>query len=267
MRNILSDSSKFTQVSLAEDKQLNFNVNVENHITDLLRDLKNSEVIFETVYKSLKPRGSRFGILYGLCKVHKQLVDNCPLFRPIMSAIKTPTYNLAKFLAPLLEPITTNMYTVKNSFEFSKEIADQNPGLFMASLDVESLFTNIPLEETISVCCDFSFSNNAKVNNINRIDFDKLLRAALQNNFFNFKGKIYKQIDGVAMGSLLGPTLANLFSCFHEQIWLNECPDEFKLVYYRRYVDDIFVLFRSPDHLEKFKNYLNSKHRNIRFTC
>ena len=69
------------------------------------------------------------------------------------------------------------------------------------------------------------------------------------------------------MGSPLGPTLANAFLCFHEQIWLNECPDEFKPVYYRRYVDDIFVLFRSPDHLEKFRNYLNSKQRNIRFTC
>ena len=106
---------------------MNFIVIVEKHITDLLRDLKNSEVIFETVYKSLKPRGSRFGILYGLCKVHKQLVDNCPPFTPIMSAIRTPTYNLAKFLVPLLETITTNMYTVKNSFEFSKVIADQDP--------------------------------------------------------------------------------------------------------------------------------------------
>ena len=75
---------------------------------------------------------------------------------------------------------------------------------------------------------------------INKIDFEKLLRAALQNNFFNFEGKIYKQIDGVAMGSPLGPTLANAFFCFHEQIWL----DEFKPVYYRRHVDDIFVLFR-----------------------
>ena len=63
--------------------------------------------------------------------------------------------------------------------------------------------------------------NNAKVNNINRTDFEKLLRAALQNNFFNFEGKIYKQIDGVPMGSPLGPTLANAFLCFLEQIWLN----------------------------------------------
>ena len=65
---------------------------------------------------------------------------------------------------------------MKNSFEFAKKIADQDAGLFMASLDV---FTNIPLEETISVCCDSLFSNDAKVNNINRIDFEKHLRAAL----------------------------------------------------------------------------------------
>ena len=69
------------------------------------------------------------------------------------------------------------------------------------------------------------------------------------------------------MGSPLGPTLANISLCFHEQIWFNECPDEFKPAYYRRYVDDIFVLFCSPDYLEKFQNYLNSKHRNIRFIC
>ena len=94
----------------------------------------------------------------------------------------------------------------------------------------------------------------------------KLIRAALQNNFFDFEGKIYKKIDGVAMRSPLGPTLANAILCFHEQIWLNECHDEFKPVYHRRYVDDVFVLFRSSDHLEKFKNYLNSKHRHITFT-
>ena len=81
------------------------------------------------------------------------------------------------------------------------------------------------------MCCDSLFSNNAKVNNINRNNFEKLLRAALQNNFLNFEGKIYKQIDGVAMGSPLGPILANAFLCFHEQISLNECPDEFKPVY------------------------------------
>ena len=47
------------------------------------------------------------------------------------------------------------------------------------------------------------------------------------------------------------------FLCFHEQIWLNDCPEDFKPVYYRRFVDDIRALFRSPDHLGKIRNHLN----------
>ena len=68
------------------------------------------------------------------------------------------------------------------------------------------------------------------------------------------------------MGSPLGPSLANTFLAHHEQIWLNDCPDEFKPVFYKRYVDGIFVLFRSPHHLQTFNEYLNTKHANIKFT-
>ena len=83
----------------------------------------------------------------------------------------------------------------------------------------------------------------------------------LQNNAVNFDGKICKQTDGVAMGSPLGPSLANAFLRFHEQIiWHNDYPEDYKPVYYRRYVDDIFALFLSPDHLEKFTNQI----RNIK---
>ena len=68
------------------------------------------------------------------------------------------------------------------------------------------------------------------------------------------------------MGSPLGPTLANVFLCYHEKIWLQNCPSEFKPVIYRRYVDDTFLLFRSKHHIEKFQNYLNHQHKNIKFT-
>ena len=266
IRNILSDCSKFSEVFVTNEKHLNFLVNIEKQITDLLKQLNDSQVISDTEYKKLKPRGSRFGILYGLCKIHRSLINNCPPFRAILSAIKTPSYNIAKYLVPILEPITTNKSTIKNSFEFAKEVIEQDSALYMASLDVKSLFTNIPLEETINISCDSLFSNEAKINNFNRNDFEKLFRMALQKNFFNFDGKIYNRTDGVAMGSPLGPSLANAFLCFHEQIWLNDCPEDFKSVYYRRYVDGIFALFGSPDHLEKFTNYLNSKHKNIKFT-
>ena len=113
MWNILSDSSKFSEVFVTNQKHLNFSVNIEKQITDLLKQLNDSQVISDTEYKKLKPRGSRFGILYGLCKIHKSLINNCPPFHPILSAIKTPSYNIAKYLVPLLEPITTNKFTIK----------------------------------------------------------------------------------------------------------------------------------------------------------
>ena len=49
--------------------------------------------------------------------------------------------------------------------------------------------------------------------------------------------------NGVAMGSPLQLTLANVFLCYHEKMWLQNCPSEFKFVIYRRYVDDTFLLF------------------------
>ena len=113
-------------------------------------------------------------------------MDNYPPLRPILSAIKTPSYDIAKHLVPLLEPITTNKFTIKNSFEFAKEFIEKNSGLFKVSLDVESLFTNIPLEETINISSDTFFANEAKINNSNRNDFKKLLRMALQKQPFQF---------------------------------------------------------------------------------
>ena len=60
--------------------------------------------------------GSRPGILYGLCKVHKNIVDRCPPFRPIFSAIGTPSYKIAKFLVPRMDSITSNEFIVKDTF-------------------------------------------------------------------------------------------------------------------------------------------------------
>ena len=73
-------------------------LHIEKQITDLLKQLNNSKAFSDTEYKRLKHRGSRFGILYSLCKVSKSLIDNCPSFRPILSAIKTPFYNITKHL-------------------------------------------------------------------------------------------------------------------------------------------------------------------------
>ena len=67
------------------------------------------------------------------------------------------------------------------------------------------------------------------------------------------------------MGSPLGPTVANAFLVHFEMNWLQNCPSDFKLHCYRRYVDYIFVLFTSLKHLEAFHNFLNGRHANMSF--
>ncbi|XP_069975882.1 uncharacterized protein, partial [Penaeus vannamei] len=151
-------------------------------------------------YRNLYAKGSTPGIMYGLPKVHK---DAIPL-RPILSAIGTCSYQLAKFLVLILTPLTPNTFTVKDSFTFAKEI------------------TNISFDK----CC---------------------------------------MRDGVAMGSPLGPTLANAFLS-HEHIWLSNCPIPFKPLYYKRFVDDTFLIFKSQEHGQEFLSYLNSQHPNVKFT-
>ena len=92
----------------------------------------------EETRKHLEPVGNRPGIMYGSCKVHKKCVDGCLSFIPVLSALQTPTYKLAKVSVSILEPLTTNKYTVKDWFNFATEIADQDSSNFMGS--------NIPLE-------------------------------------------------------------------------------------------------------------------------
>ena len=124
---------------------------------------------------SIKPVGSRRDILYGLGKIHKETRNGIPPFRPILSAIGTPTYNLAKFLLKFLTPSTANEFTVIDSFHFAEEICQQDSNLHMASLHVDSLYTNIPLEETIDICVDNLYNDNENPPNIQKHHFRNLL--------------------------------------------------------------------------------------------
>ena len=199
-------------------------------------------------------------------EVHKSLVRGIPKIRPILSAIGTAAYGLSKFLVPLLENVAIGPYTIKNSFSFNQEVLQQDSSLVMGSLDVDALFTSIPLDETIKICVEQLFKDKSIVSNLDKKEFHCLLNLACKNALFIFDGVYYNQIDGVAMGSPLGPQLANAFMNYYEQIWLDECPIDIKPRFYKRYVDDIFILCKSKEQLEKFQNYLNSKHPHITFT-
>ena len=133
----------------------------------------------------------------------------------------------------------------------------------MASLDVESLFTNIPLKETINNCGSDLHKKHLYNGKLNKSDLFKLLETATSELSFIFDFLLYKQIDGITMGSLLGPTCANTFLYHYEKEWLENYPSHFKPIVNRKYVDDIFVLFSSKDHLQLFVDYMNKQHRCI----
>ena len=266
MENFLSDQSKFQKITIKDDNLLNFITNQEKRIDKIYKKLLDSNSMSEETRRHLKPVGTRPAIMHGSCKVHKKTIDGCPPFRPILSALQTPTYKLAKYLVPILEPLTTNKYAVKDSFKFATEIVEQDSNNFMGSLDIDSLFTNIALEETIKICTNNFFKNEDIASGLKKSEFKDLLSLTTKESYFIFNNILYKQIDGVAMGSPLGPSLANAFLTHHEQDWLDSSPLEYRPLYYRRYVDDIFVLFKSSDHLKRFQSYLNSCHVNMSFT-
>ena len=233
VENLLSNQRKFERVTLKNDAFLNFAVNQEKRIDTIFKNLVDSNSMSKEMHKSIKPVGTRPRTMCGICKVHKQEVDGCPPFRPILSALQTPTYNLAKFLVPILDPLTKNEYTVKNSFHFAEEICEQDFSLSMGSLDVDSLFTNIPLDKTIYICINQLFENTDTVEGFTKSELKQLLCLATKESYFIFNGLLYKQTDGVAMESPLGPSLANAFLSYHEKNWLNSCPQGFKPVFYR----------------------------------
>ena len=82
---------------------------------------------------------------------------------------------------------------------------------------MESLFTNILLEETINICIESIYNQNDCVECLNKSEFKELLPLVVKEFYFTFDEFWYKQIDGTAMGSPLGPTLANTFLCCYQK--------------------------------------------------
>ena len=151
INDIISDSTKFKLLGKA--KELDNIDKVESETIKFLKQLLFKNGIIESLFNLIKPVGSVTPRLYGLPKINKK---NIPLM-PILSMVNSAQRKLAKFLNSSLEPVLKyfSAYCLKDSFTFVdkiKEMEAQNT--FIASFDVKSLFTNVPLEEVIEICVD-----------------------------------------------------------------------------------------------------------------
>ena len=263
MSDILKDVTKFQKIEYDEDDIRKHPTVTEEgrlyrYIYKYLR-----RYIDEKTYKFISPSGSEPGRLYGTVKVHK---DNKPM-RPIISTIGSASYNLAKFLDNLIKPHINSKHMLNSTSHLIEEI-NKNQELFhdkhiLISYDVESLFTNIPVNETIELAANLVYDKNSTNKPLFGRDVFKKLCLFATSGQFLFNDQMFKQIDGVSMGSPLAPTLANLFLSHMEQNWMNE---ECSPLYYARYVDDCICVFDDIKKVERFHQFLNRQHKNLKFT-
>ena len=137
----------------------------------------------------------------------------------------------------------------------------------LVSYDVSSLFTNVPVDETVENFAERAFENdwfNKEHNlNITKTDLIELLRVATKNQLFQFEGDLFEQTDGVAMCSPLGPLMANTFMCSIEKQLeaRNKMP-----AFYKRYVDNTLSIMPNEETASEFLMTLNNSHPSINFT-
>ena len=270
--SVVSDNSRF--------ERLQYNINAdtiseckiapwilkENSVKDYCRKYL-KEWIDEKTYRFIKPKGSQPGKLYGMAKNHKQ---NCPL-RPVLSAINTAEYNLSKWLEKQIKPYLNNRFSTPSTSAFVEELSQLNPKSsdILVSFDIRSLYTNVPLDEVVNDIQRVIYSPSAPSsfftkNGIKPLVFKNMLKVCSESIFL-YNGKVYKQHDGVAMGSPLAPLLAEWFVAMVEEQVVQQSTS-CKPIFYKRYVDDIFAVFHSITDRDRYFSILNNAHPNLTFT-
>ena len=211
------------------------------------------------------PKRARLARLYFLKKIHKSPMG----VRPIVSSCESPTENISQFMDYWLQPIMKALPSfLKDTTQLINELNNLKvePDTFLVTVDVKSLYTSIPHNEGIQACAEALILS--KESNPSQPDTEtliKLLEIVLKNNTFQFDSKCYIQLQGTAMGTKLAPAYANIFMGKLEQSVLFSVP--LKLSYYKRYIDDILILWPHPlDTLNNFISSLNSYHPLIKFT-
>ena len=154
-KKLLANHRQFAKFSIDLNKELNLILNWEQKVIAIRKEIKNKNQINEN--QDNKFRSSVVNESFIVFqKVHKYVSNGYTTFRLILSAIGTPMCNIATFLVPILKDLTSNECSVKDSFDFANELPQQICDCFMASVYITSLFTNIPLDETINICLNES---------------------------------------------------------------------------------------------------------------
>ena len=158
------------------------------------------------------------------------------------------------------------MYTVKNSKEFIekfKNVVPLDSNSKLASSDMSSLFTSVPLDFTIDVILRRIYMEKEILTNITLNELKELLLLCTKSVHFPLNGQFYLQKHGIAKGSPLGPVIASIFIVELERSLLPKL--SFYMISWKRYVDDT-IAYVKRDAVDHILSVVNSFHDNISFT-
>ncbi|KAK4877055.1 hypothetical protein RN001_009561 [Aquatica leii] len=239
-----------------------------NSTKDYISSTNDSLKYFNLHSYNLRISNPRIPTLHSLPKIHKL---NLPI-RPIVNFIGCPTYPITKFLANLFRRSINfkPVFSVNNTSELISRLNNFNfnnhHNFKIVSFDIVNLFTSVPPLEVLPLVSNLL--NSTDLPDTVTSDILGLTEFCLNNVFFQFNQRYYKQVQGLPMGSPLSPILAEIFMNNFETSYITTNPLFLNNVAcWIRYVDDVFYIFKGSNlQINAFLNFLNSIHSRIKFT-
>ena len=217
----------------------------------------------------MRPKSSQPARLYATTKTHKfnnldEITVGKLKFRPIVDQTGTAMHDAAKVIGAYLKPLAFNEYKINDCLKFPDMIKALPPlqkNKEYVSYDVESLFTNIPLKETIDYLIHKIYNEKLLKPICKKLIRKPLLYKLTTDGTIQFNQSFYKQIDGCAMGGPLSVILADIHMVRTE----NEVVKPLNPPFYKRFVDDIYRR-RNKSQQDVLFEALNNFHPNIKLT-
>jgi len=255
IEEMLSDTDTYEKINKDPTKKLT------NQTRELLTRWKNKEFITDNTYNRIYISDGNLPRAYGLPKIHKPGLT----FRIIVSSVDGPLYSLGNYLHGIISKNISKPHShILNSHQLVEKLNGTTieKGYDLISLDVVSLFTNVPVNMAIDSVSN-RWCNISKSTKIPKNEFIAALQLILESTYFVFNNIVYKQKFGTPMGSPLSPIIAEIVLQDLEVKALGLL--KLNIPFYYRYVDDI-ALAAPRQKIDYILQVFNSLHNRLQFT-